>query len=116
VAKFKDDLQQLRTIDLGKVARETGSAEFFVLLSRGLSHAESGTGQSSAATVEAVKFASGDEKLKLFTEALRTAEYRLTFPDETPVKILRRGTLSCSKTTGTCEFVLMLPDDVRTVD
>jgi hypothetical protein len=66
--------------------------------------------------VEAVKFASGDEKLKVFTDALRTAEYRVTFPDDTPVKILRRGILSCSTATGTCMFVLMLPDDVRTVD
>jgi tetratricopeptide (TPR) repeat protein/transglutaminase-like putative cysteine protease len=107
VAKYKDDLQQLRTIDLGKVAKETGTADFFVLLSRG---------KGSDATVEAVKFASGDEKLKLFTDALRTAEYRLAFPDDTPVKILRRGILSCSATTGTCTFVLMLPDDVRTVD
>jgi tetratricopeptide (TPR) repeat protein len=126
VTKYKEELQQLITISLGKVAKENGSAEFFVLLSRGLGHSEmghpevghpeSGKGQSSAATVEAVKFAGGDEKLKIFTEALRTAEYRLTFPDDTPVKILRRGTLSCSKTTGTCEFVLTLPDDVRTVD
>ena len=126
VAKYKDELQRLRTIDLGKVGKETGSAEFFVLLSRGLDHPEMGhpkmdhpelgKGQRSAATVEAVKFAGGDEKLKIFTEALRTAEYPLTFPDDTPVKILRRGTLSCSKTTGTCEFVLILPDDVRTVD
>jgi hypothetical protein len=107
VAQYKNDLQQLRTIDLGKVAKETGSAEFFVLLSRG-------TG--SDATVEAVKFASGDEKLRVFTEALRTAEYRLSFPDDSPVKILRRGILSCSTTTGNCTFVLMLPDDVRTVD
>ena len=107
VAKYKEQLQQLRTIDLGKVAKETGSAEFFVLLSRG---------KGSDATVEAVKFASGDEKLKAFTDALRTAEYRLTFPDDTPVKILRRGILSCSTATGTCSFVLMLPDDVRTVD
>jgi tetratricopeptide (TPR) repeat protein/transglutaminase-like putative cysteine protease len=111
VAKHKEELQRLRTIDLGKVAKETGNADFFVLLSRGPGH-----GQSSAATVEAVKFAGGDEKLKVFTEALRTAEYRLTFPDDTPVKILRRGILSCSTATGNCTFVLMLPDDVRTVD
>ncbi len=111
VAKYKEELQHMRTIDLGKVAKETGSAEFFVLLSRG-----AGRAGSSAATVEAVKFASGDEKLKIFTEALRTAEYRLTFPDDTPVKILRRGILSCSTATGKCMFVLMLPDDVRTVD
>jgi tetratricopeptide (TPR) repeat protein/transglutaminase-like putative cysteine protease len=107
VARHKEELQQLRTIDLGKVAKETGSADFFVLLSRGT---------ASAATVEAVKFAGDDEKLKVFTAALRTAEYRLTFPDDTPVKILRRGILSCSTATGICTFVLMLPDDVRTVD
>ena len=107
VARHKEELQRLRTIDLGKVAKITGSADFFVLLSRG---------KGGDATVEAVKFADGDEKLKVFTEALRTAEYRLTFPDDTPVKVLRRGTLSCSTTTGTCTFVLMLPDDVRTVD
>jgi tetratricopeptide (TPR) repeat protein/transglutaminase-like putative cysteine protease len=111
VAKYKEELQRLRTIDLGKVAKETGSADFFVLLSRG-----PGRAGSSAATVEAVKFASGDEKLKVFSEALRTAEYRLTFPDDAPVKILRRGILSCSTAIGTCTFVLMLPDDVRTVD
>ena len=107
VAKYKADLQRTRTIDLGKVAKEDASAEFFLLLSRGA---------SSAATVEGVKFASGDEKLKRFTDALRTAEYPVTFPDDTPVKILRRGILSCSTATGNCSFVLMLPDDVRTVD
>ena len=107
VAKYKDELQQARTIDLGKVAKLTGSAEFFILLSRGA---------SSAATVEGVKFVSGEEKLKSFSDALRTADYHLTFPDDTPVKILRRGILSCPATTGNCTFVLMLPDDVRTVD
>jgi tetratricopeptide (TPR) repeat protein len=107
VTKYKDELQKVRTIDLGKVAKATGDAEFFVLLSRG-------TG--STATVESVKFVSGDEKLKSFSEALRTADYHLTFPDDTPVKILRRGILSCSTATGNCLFVLMLPDDVRTVD
>jgi len=107
VAKYKEQLQSLRTIDLGKVAKETATADFFILLSRG---------KGAAATVEAIKFASGDEKLKVFTDALRTAEYRVTFPDDSPVKILRRGILSCSTAAGRCTFVLMLPDDVRTVD
>src|SRR5579871_1566961 len=97
-------LQSERTVHIGK-SKESGNAEFFVLLS----------GKAGApATAEAVKFLSGDEKLKSMAEALRTAEYHLTFPDETQVKILRRGILSCSS--GECAFVLMLPDDVRTVD
>jgi tetratricopeptide (TPR) repeat protein/transglutaminase-like putative cysteine protease len=106
VAKYREDLQHLRTIDLGK-AKETGNADFFVLLSGGA---------GAAAKVDSVKFVSGDEKLKPFVQALRTADYHLTFPDETPVKVLRRGILSCSTATGNCMFVLMLPDDVRTVD
>lgn len=106
VAKYKEELQHLRTIDLGK-AKGTGNAEFFVLLSGG---------GGATAKVDAVKFLSGDENLKMFTEALRTADYHLTFPDDTPVKVLRRGVLSCSIVSGKCMFVLMLPDDVRTVD
>jgi tetratricopeptide (TPR) repeat protein/transglutaminase-like putative cysteine protease len=106
VARYKGELDHLSTIDLGK-ATQTGNADFFVLLSGGA---------GSVAKADAVKFVSGDEKLKSFTDALRTADYHLTFPDNTPVKVLRRGTLSCSITTGKCEFVLTLPDDVRTVD
>ncbi|MGA8866299.1 MAG: tetratricopeptide repeat protein, partial [Candidatus Sulfotelmatobacter sp.] len=106
VAKYKEELQNSRTINLGKATKEAGGADFFVLLSRGA---------GSAATVEGVKFISGDEKLKGLSDALRTADYHLTFPDDTPVKILRRGTLSCSAATG-CTFVLTLPDDVRTVE
>jgi tetratricopeptide (TPR) repeat protein len=106
VARYKDELQHLSTIDAGK-ATQTGNADFFILLSRG-----TGTGGK----VDAVKFVSGDEKLKSYTEALRTADYHFTFPDDTPLKVLRRGTLSCSVVTGKCEFVLTLPDDVRTVD
>ena len=106
VARYKGELQHLSTIDLGK-ATQTGNADFFILLSGGA---------GSASKVDAVKFVSGDEKLKSFTGALKTADYHLTFPDDTPVKVFRRGTLSCSIAAGKCEFVLTLPDDVRTVD
>ena len=106
VAHYKDELEHLRTVELGK-ATQNGNADFFLLLSGGA---------GSAAKADAVKFVSGDEKLKSYTDALKTADYHLTFPDDTPVKVLRRGTLSCSMATGKCEFVLTLPDDVRTVD
>jgi tetratricopeptide (TPR) repeat protein len=106
VARYKDELQHLSTVDLGK-ATQTGNADFFILLSGG---------GGSMVKVDSVKFVSGDEKLKSFTVALRTADYHLMFPDDTPVKVFRRGTLSCSMTTRACTFILMLPDDVRTVD
>jgi Flp pilus assembly protein TadD/transglutaminase-like putative cysteine protease len=106
IAKYKQELERLSTVDLGKTS-ETGNADFFVLLSGGA---------GEVAKVDAVKFVSGDEKLKAYTDALRTADYHLTFPDGTPVKVLRRGTLACSATTGSCKFKMTLPDDVRTVD
>jgi len=105
-AKYKNDLQEMRTIHLEKLPTANSSAEFFVLLSGG---------EGASTKVESVKFLSGDERLKSFTDTLRTADYHLTFPDDTPVKILRRGILSCSTVSG-CLFVLVLPDDVRTVD
>jgi predicted negative regulator of RcsB-dependent stress response len=104
--KYRDQLQSTRTIPLGKVAKDTGSAEFFVML----------VASKTGTTVDSVKFISGDEKLKVFTEALRNAKIDMKFPDETPTKIPRRGVLGCSKITGDCNFVMLLPEDVRSVD
>ncbi len=104
--KYRADLQGTRTITLGKIAKVTGTAEFFVMLVPG----KSGT------AAEGAKFVSGEEKLKVFSETLKTASYHLTFPDDIPTKILRRGVLSCSDAASECTFVLMLPVDVRGVD
>jgi tetratricopeptide (TPR) repeat protein len=104
--KYRGDLQDVRTIKLGKIAKETGSAEFFVMLTPG----------GHGASAEGVKFVSGDEKLKVFSEALKNASYNQTFPDDSPTKILRRGVLACSSATGECTFVLMLPADVHGID
>ena len=104
VSKHKDELLQARTIKLGKFS-QAGGADFFVLLGR----------SGSGVTVEGTKFISGDDKLKGLGEVVRTAKYDLTFPDDTPVKVLRRGTASCSAT-GECTFVMVVPDDVRSVD
>src|SRR3984885_8232406 len=97
VARYKDELQHLSAIDLGK-ATQTGNADFFILLSGG---------GGSLAKVDAVKFVGGDENMKSFSEALPTASSHIKFPDYTPVKVFRRGSLSCSTTTRTCTFVLM---------
>jgi tetratricopeptide (TPR) repeat protein len=104
--KYREDLQRIRTVKLGKIAKVTGTAEFFVMLVPG----------RSAASAEGVKFVSGDEKLKVFSEALKTASYNPTSPDNIPTKILRRGVLSCSDAASECTFVMMLPVDVRGVD
>ena len=106
IARYKEDLDKLNTVDVGR-ANETGNADFIVLLS---------DGNGSTAKVEAVKFISGDEKLKAYSDPLSKADYHLAFPDDTPVKVVRRGTLSCSLVNHSCKFIMILPDDFRTVD
>ncbi len=106
VEKSRDELQQQRTIKLSNASKQEGKADFFLLLS-------APTGSDAA--VEAVKFVSGDEKLKDLTDALRSVKCHQTFPDDTPVKILRRATVTCTAASD-CTLLLTLPDDVRSVD
>src|SRR5258707_12012032 len=70
----KQDLQSLRTIDLGK-SKETGTAEFFVLLSGG---------GGRIAKKEAVRCGRRGEELKIFSDALRPPDVTLPLPDDTP--------------------------------
>jgi len=65
--------------------------------------------------VEGVKFISGSEKLRPLTSALRSAKFPNIFPDETPTKIVRRGTLICIPDAG-CIFVLQTAESVTSVD
>jgi len=106
VQKHRDDLQQMRTTQLKDPPPLTGNADFWVLL---------GTSKNGA-TVESVKFVSGEEKLRSLEAALQHLKFNVNFPDDTPAKILRRGNLSCSQPAGNCSFVLMLPDDVRSIN
>jgi tetratricopeptide repeat protein len=106
IEQHRLDVQTMRTIHLGKIAPATGTADFFVVMSS----------SSGGAKIEAAKFISGEEKLKPLTENLRSAKIDFVFPDDTSTKILRRGVLSCSKNTGDCQFVMMLPEDVHSVD
>ncbi len=105
IEQHRLELQSMRTIKLGKIASVSGTAEFFAIL----------TSSSDGSKIEAAKFISGEEKLKPLTENLRSAKMDFAFPDNVSTKILRRGTLSCSKD-GDCEFVMMLPEDVHSVD
>ena len=105
VAKYHDELQQSRTFALGKQHQPAGSAEFFALLAPGNGHP----------TVAGVKFVSGDDKLRRLEDVLRQVAFRTAFPDDTPTKVLRRGVVSCSSGDD-CTLVLLLPDDVRSVD
>ncbi len=68
--------------------------------------------------VDAVKLlgssGSGDDKLKDAVKKLSAANYGVSFPDDTPTKLVRRGTVSC-KTTG-CVLELTSPEMVTSAE
>jgi hypothetical protein len=105
VEKYRDEFEQQRTVKFKSAAKLDGRADFFLLLG--------GTG-AAGVTIEGVKSVSGSEGLKEIGDALRGVKFSQRVPDETPVKILRRGTVSCGG--GECTLVLMLPEDLRSVD
>ncbi len=107
VEKAQSEPTELRTVKLGNTPKQVGQAEFFILFANG-SHSE--------VSVEDVKFARGDANMKAFADTVRSARYGQTLPDETAVKILRRATLSCTAGEPDCTFLLILPEDVRSVD
>jgi tetratricopeptide (TPR) repeat protein/transglutaminase-like putative cysteine protease len=105
-AQAKPELAPLRTLPAGKLLQEDAQADFFVLLSPG----------EKEAHADAVQFVSGSEKLRPFAEPLRALDYGAVFPDASPLKIVRRGTLTCSAKTGDCSFTLAPPEEVRTLN
>jgi tetratricopeptide (TPR) repeat protein len=105
VAKYHDELEQERTVKVQNAGKQEGRADFFILL---------GGAGSTGVTVEDAKFVSGSSGLKEMGDAMRSVKYSQKVPDETPVKLLRRGTVSCSA--GECTMLLALPEDVRSVD
>ena len=61
-------------------------------------------------TAEAV-FQSGGGELRGAIGTLATVKYPQSFPDDTPVRIVRRAILSCSTYSTHCTLTLMLPTD-----
>jgi tetratricopeptide (TPR) repeat protein len=109
VSTAKPMLEKVRTLSAGKLLKEDAQADFFLLLS-------AGTAGSRAARVDAAQFISGSSKLRPFADRLRSLDYGAVFPDDSPTRLVRRGTLSCSATSGECIFTLILPENVRTVN
>jgi tetratricopeptide (TPR) repeat protein/transglutaminase-like putative cysteine protease len=106
VKKDQPELVAMRKLQAGTLLKEDAEADFFVLLSPGEKNAKA----------DGVKFISGSEKLRPFAAQLRALNYGPMFPDASPIKLVRRGTLACSAATGDCTFTLIRPEDVRTVN
>jgi hypothetical protein len=101
ISRHRDDLVRERSFAVDVNGPDGASAELFVLFGR--------------ESIDGVKFIGGDERLRPFADALRTVKYRAIFPDDTPTKLLRRGTLSCGSKAGRrgCEFVMALPHEAQ---
>jgi tetratricopeptide (TPR) repeat protein len=97
----RPELSKQRTYSLGKLLNKSASADFLLVLSPG--------------KVEAVKFISGSDELKTYGTKLNSLNFGEVFPDDTPTKIVRRGSLSCTAT-GDCVFVLMQPETITSVN
>jgi len=102
VAKAKPELDGLRSVRVPAIGKDAMQADFLVLL----------TGPKA----EQVKFVKGDNKLQALVEALRGAKFNVQFPDDTPTKILRRGTVSCNAGQTECTFTMVPPDTVNSVN
>ncbi|MCM3874516.1 MAG: hypothetical protein ND895_27810, partial [Pyrinomonadaceae bacterium] len=70
---------------------------------------------SRNAVVTEVKFIRGDEKLRALSTILKTANFNLVFPDDTTIKIVRRGTLFCHGGVE-CSFIMISPDNIFSLD
>jgi len=47
---------------------------------------------------------------------LKGIDFGPVFPDSSPAKLVRRGTVTCTAATGKCTFTLMLPEDVHALN
>ncbi len=102
IAKVRPELDGLRSVRVPAIGQEAAQADFLVLL--------------SGPRAEQVKFVKGDDRLQALAEALRTARYDVLLPDDTPTKIVRRGTVSCSAGKPECTFTMIPPDTVSSVE
>jgi len=103
VSRARNELARLRAVRLPKVTSKSATGEFFVLLTAG-------------PKVTDVKFISGPPELRAAMKDLSLARFDEPFPDAGPEKIVRRGVLDCEPSVPYCQFILMTPDSVQSVN
>lgn len=103
VAKNRPELEKIRTFKLQLQVKQKASADFLIEVS-------SGGSAGAPERVGAVRFVEGDESLRGFANDLRSINYGKIFPDATPLKLIRRGTLTCAPN-GECKLRLALPEN-----
>ena len=87
-------------LDLG-ASKVDGSADFAIVFAPG-------------PKIEGIKFLGGDDKLKGLNDKLATLKYPVEFPDTTPTKLVRRGTVTCKS--DECSLTLQASDEVTSAE
>jgi tetratricopeptide (TPR) repeat protein len=83
-------------LPLGSLTKEDGEADFAFVFAPG--------------RVDGVKFLGGSDKLKSLDNKLATLKYPVEFPNDTPTKLVRRGTVTCKG--AECTLTLQSADEV----
>ncbi|HET8783404.1 MAG TPA: DUF3857 domain-containing protein [Pyrinomonadaceae bacterium] len=100
----KKDLPAYQTLTLPQLVPDLKApveGEFYLLIA---------PDSSRNAQVVDVKFIKGDESFKRLAPQLKSIKYPLVFPDASPTKLVRRGTLRCEAKPGACTFTMVSPE------
>ena len=87
-------LQDMRTVKISRKMKKSATGELFLLLS----------GKNN---VEAIQWASGEDKFAGWEETLKTLDYHVETPPQEKTRILRKAVISCVEYNGDCMLVLM---------
>ncbi|MGC1660206.1 MAG: tetratricopeptide repeat protein, partial [Candidatus Acidiferrales bacterium] len=104
----KANSETLQNLRISKIPKFPGkpskhaSAEFFLLFAPG-------------PKIVGVKFISGSEELREAGNVLSTSKMEAVFPDDHPTQILRRGILDCEPEMSECDFALIPPGSIRSL-
>jgi tetratricopeptide (TPR) repeat protein/transglutaminase-like putative cysteine protease len=89
----KKEVEEMHSFSLQRIGEKDESA-FFAVVS------------SNDSEVAEVKFLNGPEELREAESAIAAIKFSTTFPDATPIRIFRGGTLSCNQFWKECRFML----------
>lgn len=103
IEQARANLRRLRTVKVDFPAETISKAEFFVLLRQG-------------PKVVDVRFIKGPDSLANARAAIASASFHATFPNDAPTQLVRRGILTCHSRASGCEFELIPPDRVQSVE
>lgn len=97
------DLRMFQVPFHGRIPGKSASAKFLISLSNGL----------KTNKVEKVVFLSGAAELRGTSSAISAVKYPQSFPDSTPVRVIRMATLNCNIYSQDCTVIVVPSDEAQ---